>query len=143
MGVPVQLDGNAIACRHLSGNTYARSVYHPNGIGRLAVDRLVELSDQQGIEKLAGWKAISLLHHASSVVGALLCRRDGSRLVAVRAASTVLAMGGVGAIFGNSTYPPDITADSYAFALDSGAELIDMEFVDRKSTRLNSSHYCE
>src|SRR3546814_1287689 len=66
MGVPVQLDGNAIACRHLSGNTYARSVYHPNGIGRLAVDRLVELSDQQGIEKLAGWKAISLLHHASS-----------------------------------------------------------------------------
>src|SRR3546814_12063492 len=54
MGVPVQLDGNAIARRHLSGNTYARSVYHPNGIGRLAVDRLVELSDQQGIEKLAG-----------------------------------------------------------------------------------------
>src|SRR3546814_5676652 len=42
MGVPVQLDGNAIASRHLSGNTSAGSVYHPSGIGRLAVDRLVD-----------------------------------------------------------------------------------------------------
>lgn len=134
IGVPLQFDGSAIARRHLSGNTFARSVYHPNGIGRLAVSRLVELSDEQGIQKLAGWKAISLLQHASSVVGALLCRRDGSRLVAVRASSTVLAMGGVGAIFGNSTYPPDITADSYAFALDSGATLIDMEFVQFEPT---------
>src|SRR3546814_11836716 len=66
MGVPVQLDGNAIARRHLSGNTYARSVYHPNGIGRLAVDRLVELSDQQGIDKLAGWNAISLMQDRKS-----------------------------------------------------------------------------
>lgn len=134
IGVPLQRDGDAIARRHLAGNTYARSVYHPNGIGKLALTRLMELSDEQGIEKLAGWKAISLLHHDSSVVGALLCRRDGSQLVAVRAASTILAMGGVGAIFGNSTYPPDITADSYAFALDSGAELIDMEFVQFEPT---------
>ncbi|MFW7344054.1 FAD-binding protein [Pollutimonas sp. H1-120] len=134
IGVPLQFDGGVIARRHLSGNTFARSVYHPNGIGRLAVSRLVELSDEQGIQKLAGWKAISLLQHASSVVGALLCRRDGTRMVAVRAASTVLAMGGVGAIYGNSTYPPDITADSYAFALDSGATLIDMEFVQFEPT---------
>ncbi|MGE4370833.1 MAG: FAD-binding protein [Burkholderiaceae bacterium] len=134
IGVPLQFDGDAIARRHLSGNTFARSVYHPTGVGRLALDRLVELSDEQGIEKLAGWKAISLLYHGSCVVGALLCRRDGSQLVAVRAASTILAMGGVGAIFGNSTYPPDITADSYAFALDSGADLIDMEFVQFEPT---------
>src|SRR3546814_13597889 len=129
MGVPVQLDGNAIARRHLSGNTYARSVYHPNGIGRLAVDRLVELSDQQGIEKLAGWKAIRLLHHASSVVGALLCRRDGSRLVAVRAASTVMAMGGGGAIFRHSPSPPALPADCYHLALASGAGRMVMELV--------------
>ncbi|MDS1141847.1 FAD-binding protein [Pusillimonas sp. SM2304] len=134
IGVPLQRDGGAIARRHLSGNTFARSVYHPNGIGRLALDRLIELSGEHGIQKLSGWKAISLLQHASSVVGALLCRRDGSQPVAVRAASTVLAMGGVGAIFGNSTYPPDITADSYAFALDSGATLVDMEFVQFEPT---------
>mgnify|MGYP003582362398 FL=1 len=134
IGVPLQHDGNVIARRHLSGNTFARSVFHPNGVGRLALDRLIEVSEEQGVQKLSGWKAISLLRHSSSVVGALLCRRDGSRLMAVRAASTVLATGGIGAIYGNSTYPADITADSYAFALESGATLIDMEFVQFEPT---------
>jgi succinate dehydrogenase/fumarate reductase flavoprotein subunit len=142
LGVPLARDGEEIARRHLSGNRYPRSVFHPNGIGRLAWETLVQHVEQSSVQCLPGWKAISLLLHGAGVAGAILSRRDGSELLAVHAPAVVLATGGIGALYADSTYPLDITADSYAFALAAGATLVDMEFVQFEPTVVSEPVGC-
>ena len=134
IGVPFARNGSKFAQRHLSGNTYARSVYHPNGIGRLALERLVEYCKEIGVQAYSGWRAIALLRDGADVVGALLAKRSTNELLVIHAGATVLATGGIGAIYADSTYPADVAADSYAFAFDAGATLIDMEFVQFEPT---------
>ncbi len=134
LGVPFARIGGKFAQRHLSGNTYARSVYHPNGIGRLILDRLMACCEESGVQAYSGWRAIALLRDGADVVGALLVKRNTQELLAIHAGATVLATGGIGAIYADSTYPADVAADSYAFAFDAGATLIDMEFVQFEPT---------
>ena len=142
LGVPLARDGNSIARRHLSGSRFPRSVYHPEGIGRLAWQTLVQEAERLQVQCLSGWKALQLLRHDEAVVGALLSRRDGSECVAVHASAVVLATGGIGALYADSTYPVDITADSYGFALQCGATLIDMEFVQFEPTVVTEPTQC-
>jgi succinate dehydrogenase/fumarate reductase flavoprotein subunit len=52
----------------------------------------------------------------------------------VHAKATVLASGGIGAIYADSTYPADVASDSFALAHAAGASLIDMEFVQFEPT---------
>lgn len=143
IGVPLECKDGVIARRHLSGNTYARSVFHPDGIGKLALSRLMAVTETLGVTRLSSWKALSLFQHEGSVAGALLCKRDGSHPVSVHASSTILATGGIGAVYDDSTYPPDITSDSYAFALQCGARLIDMEFVQFEPTVIVEPGPCQ
>jgi len=118
----------------LSGNTYPRSVYHPQGLGPLAITKLHEYAESLGVQKYSGWKAITLLQDGVDVVGALLFKISTSELLFVHARATVLATGGVGQIYADSTYPADVAADSYAMAHSAGATLIDMEFVQFEPT---------
>ncbi|MBE0626457.1 MAG: FAD-binding protein [Burkholderiales bacterium] len=134
IGVPFAQSGDKFAQRHLSGNTYARSVFHPNGIGRLALERLIGHCKEIGVQAYSGWRAVALLRDRAEVLGALLVKRNAPELLAIHAGATVLATGGIGAIYSDSTYPSDVAADSYAFALDAGATLIDMEFVQFEPT---------
>lgn len=134
IGVPFARVDGKFAQRHLSGNRYPRSVFHPQGIGKLAVEHLTAHAEAIGVQAMAGWKAVALLEDAGEVVGALLLKLNAGRLAAVRAKATVLATGGIGAIYGDSTYPLDVASDSYAMAWAAGAPLIDMEFVQFEPT---------
>jgi len=129
IGVPFATAGSRLLQRHLSGNTYPRSVYVPEGTGRIILEHLARQCQGLGVNTLAGWKAISLLCDEREVVGALLARPREPQLLAVRARAVVLALGGIGRIYEDSTYPADVAADAYALAFDAGARLIDLEFV--------------
>lgn len=129
LGMPFARDKERILLRHLSGNTYPRSVYIPEGAGRIIRERLLAHARAIGIRILHGWRAISLLRDDGEVVGALAARTRTKELVAVSARSTVLAMGGIGRLYEDSTYPADVAADAYALAYEAGATLLDMEFV--------------
>lgn len=134
IGVPFARDGERYDQLALSGNTYPRSVYHPHGLGPLAIGKLDQRSESLGVRKLAGWKAIGLLQDEGEVVGALLFRINTGQILAVHAHAVVLATGGIGQIYADSTYPADVAADSYAMAHAAGAALIDMEFVQFEPT---------
>ena len=134
IGVPFARNGEAFDQLSLSGNTYPRSVYHPDGLGPLAIGKLDQHCSAHGVRKFAGWKAIALLQDGAGVVGALLYKVNAPALLAVHARATVLATGGIGAIYADSTYPADVAADSYAMAHAAGATLIDMEFVQFEPT---------
>jgi len=49
--------------------------------------------------------------------------------VRVAASAVVLATGGPGRVFGTSVFPEGMTAEAAAAALDAGAELVNLEFI--------------
>lgn len=134
LGVPFARQGERYRQRHLSGNTCARSLYVPEGTGRAILDALTKAADAASIERLSGYRALRLLCADGVVVGALLHSRQRDTLLAVSAGAVVLATGGIGRIYKDSTYPVDVAADSCALALEAGAALIDMEFVQFEPT---------
>jgi L-aspartate oxidase len=78
---------------------------------------------------------IDLITHEDRCRGALVWdRRRGFALVWARA--VVLATGGAGQLFRETTNPPIATADGHAMAFRAGAELRDMEFMQFHPTVL-------
>lgn len=61
---------------------------------------------------------------------------SAGELVEVRAHATVLATGGVGALFPSTTNPAGATGDGIALAWEAGAGVSDMEFVQFHPTAL-------
>jgi L-aspartate oxidase len=78
---------------------------------------------------------VDLVTEDGRVTGALLWADGGPRLV--RAAAVVLASGGAGQLFADTTNPPLSTGDGIAAALRAGAVLADMEFVQFHPTALH------
>lgn len=134
LGIPFAGADGRFAQRHLSGNRYPRSVFVPEGTGRTILDHLLRHAATLGVEILPGWQAIDLLGGTDGVAGALLYRKAGERLLAISAGATVIAAGGIGRLYDDSTYPADVACASYGLALDAGATLIDMEFVQFEPT---------
>ena len=134
LGVPFPSEGGRYRQRHLSGNTYPRSVYIPEGTGKVILENLGGQCTDQGVVVRSGWRAVSFLMDQGRVVGCLLLKRRTGELLAVRAGAVVLAMGGIGRLYDDSTYPVDVAADSYALAFRAGAAMIDMEFVQFEPT---------
>ena len=78
---------------------------------------------------------IDLLTHEGACHGALIWSRAHG-LMLVRAKQTVLATGGCGRIFRETTNPAVATGDGLAMAFRSGAELEDLEFMQFHPTTL-------
>jgi succinate dehydrogenase/fumarate reductase flavoprotein subunit len=129
IGVPFAKNGDRVAQRHLSGNTYPRSIFIAEGTGRVTMEHLAAHAAKIGVEVLSGRKVVDLLRDGDDVVGALLWDRHAQQFHAVTARAVAMAMGGIGRIYSDSTYPVDVGSDAYGLALKAGARLSDMEFV--------------
>lgn len=120
--------------------------------GAHAVRRVLHSHDATGRElcrvlwqRVGGYPQIRVLEHAMAcelVVadhrchGAWFVDADGTRRVAT-AAATLLATGGAGQVFSETTNPPVATGDGVAMAYRAGARVTDMEFVQFHPTALN------
>jgi len=83
---------------------------------------------QAGIQIFHNFSVIKLLSDQQKVWGAVGVNSLGE-LIVIKAKSVILATGGLGQIFKNTTNPAGISGDGYVLAHDAGAELIDMEFI--------------
>lgn len=133
LGVPFASNGDRPRLRHLSGNRFPRSFYVAQGTGTAFLDALGRECRRIGVRVLNGLKVATLLRDGDEVVGAILFEKDGSP-VSVRAGAVVVALGGLGRAYEDSTYPVDVAATSYALMLRAGAAVVDMEFVQFEPT---------
>ena len=96
-------------------------------------------------ERVSALDSVSTIHHAlvtgllgggGSVRGVRYFDRDGV-LREVRARAVLLATGGAGQVFRETTNPPVATGDGVALAYRAGAAVADLEFVQFHPTALN------
>lgn len=133
MGVPFEMRGGRPALRHLSGSRYPRSVFVNSGTGNAIHRALLGACEVLGVDRHLGLKVVKLVQHQGGVIGAITLSSAGA-LEIFSARSTVLALGGIGGLYDDSTYPSDVLGDAFALALDAGATLRDMEFVQFEPT---------
>ena len=81
--------------------------------------------------------AADLLTEGEEVCGALLYDPRGGECLPVRARAVLLATGGLGHVFLNTTNPDVATGDGVAMAYRAGAEISDIEFVQFHPTALH------
>ena len=101
---------------------------HGDATGReIAVSLLRHVRSLPRVELMEWATSVDLLVSDGRVVGATLLDADGS-LREVRACAVLLASGGAGQVYSDTTNPAVATGDGIAMACRAGAELMDMEF---------------
>lgn len=123
------LDGS-MKLRHLSGHSCPRSLCCTTElIGDVMLKKLIEGLKKYGVEPRMGVECLDLLSDGKQIAGAWFRGAGGERFC-VHAPVVVAGWGGVGNLFGRSTYPPDIKGNTLAMAKDAGAKLVDVEFLE-------------
>lgn len=85
------------------------------------------LANHDRVEIRDDTAAVELLRDEGGIGGALL--ESGGSLTPWAAGATILATGGIGALYGHSTNPRGATGDGIAMGVRVGAEVADMEYV--------------
>lgn len=81
---------------------------------------------------------IELLLSKDNVVKGVLCLDEESKEIkAIFARTVLLATGGIGQVYLQTTNPAFATGDGIAYAYEAGADLMDMEFVQFHPTMLS------
>lgn len=127
---------DGLALTREGGHSFRR-ILHARGdaTGREIADRLAAaVLDHHQITVVEDAFAIDLLRDGERVVGVIYHRRE--EFVAALAGSTVLATGGCGQVYRETTNPIIATGDGLAMAYRAGAELVDMEFMQFHPTTL-------
>lgn len=111
---------------------------------------LAKLKEFSNITLLTGHTAIDLItfpHHALDpmqvyqqpvCLGAYAYRQAEKTVIPVIANHTILATGGIGQIFLNTTNPPNSRGDGLAMAYRAGARIINAEYVQFHPTALHN-----
>ena len=120
------------------GGHSAPRILHARGdeTGKEITSTLLErVADCEAIDVREQTFAIDLLTADSTVVGVLAWHATHGMFV-IRARRTILATGGLGRIYRETTNPEVATGDGLAMAFRAGAALADMEFVQFHPTTL-------
>ncbi len=109
-------------------NGYLFSHGRPPVWGEEIVRCLLKKGESSGI-KIFGGLSVTNLKVEQGVVGALVHSADSGKWFAIRANAVILATGGAGGLYLRHDNPQRILGEGYSLALDAGALLQDMEFV--------------
>lgn len=122
-------DDGRILQRNFGGHKYPRLAHVGDRTGLEMIRTLQDYAIHQNIEIYQEYTIISLLKDDNKVVGAFGFDREKGRFKVFKAKAVIIATGGMGRIYKISSNSWDCTGSGISLAYHSGAELIDMEFV--------------
>ncbi|MFB6205207.1 MAG: L-aspartate oxidase [Haloglomus sp.] len=120
--------GDEFAYAREAAHSESRILHVNASTGRHILPPLLDhLQSLDGVTVEQDTAALELVTHEGLVHGAVL-ERDGE-FAPCFAGATVLATGGIGALYPRTTNPPGSTGDGIAMAALAGADVADMEYV--------------
>jgi L-aspartate oxidase len=105
----------------------------------IANDLLATIAQYPNITLLTSHTAVDLLVGDGHCVGATVLDNEVGEIQPIYAANTMLATGGLGQIFLNTTNPAGARGDGMAMAKRAGARLANLEYVQFHPTALYTS----
>jgi succinate dehydrogenase flavoprotein subunit len=115
--------------RNFGGHRYPRLAHVGDRTGLEMIRTLQDHGIHRGIDVHMECTVIRLLKDGDRVVGAFGYERERGRFKLFRARAVVLATGGIGRAYKITSNSWEYTGDGHTLAYDSGADLMDMEFV--------------
>ncbi len=132
-----------------AAHSVRRILHVGDGTGYAIIQALIEaVRNRPNIELLTNATAVDLItfpHHSNDPLdtylpvtchGAYVFDRNGHAVHRTLAAVTILATGGLGRIYRNTTNPPGARGDGLAMASRAGARIINAEYVQFHPTAL-------
>ena len=118
-----------ISQRNFGGHTYPRLAHTADRTGLEMIRTLQDKVIHTGVKVYMECTVYRLLTSGGRVVGAVGYWRESGKPVLFRAKATVVATGGIGKAWQITSNSWEYTGDGHAMALEAGADLLDMEFM--------------
>ncbi len=115
--------------RNFGGHTYPRLAHVGDSTGLEIIRTLQERGIHEGLDIFMEHTVHTLLKEGDRVTGCVAYERVDGSMHAFSAKSIVLATGGITRVWAVCSGSWEYTGDGHALALEAGAELRDMEFV--------------
>lgn len=139
-GVNFDKENNELHLTTEGGHSMARVLHSGDSTGREIEQAMTEsIRENRNIEVFENCFAIDLIIKNAECIGAKILDIKKREIIDIFARATVLATGGIGYVYQNTTNPEIATGDGIAMALRAGARIEDMEFVQFHPTTLNKS----
>jgi succinate dehydrogenase/fumarate reductase flavoprotein subunit len=122
-------DGTAYSLRTDGGHSFPRCAFQEDRTGREMLRALMGELKRRNVTILPDVMVLRVLTSGGEAAGAVGLDLQNCDPVFVRAKAVILACGGAGNVYLNTTNPAGATGDGYALALEAGAAVMDMEFV--------------
>jgi len=135
---PFDRENGKISFTLEGGHSHHRVIHAEGDATGRAVENcmLQRLRGQPNVSVLEHHFAVDLLHKGGVCYGAIVLDVKSGKFLKIEAKATVLATGGLGLIYRETTNPEVATGDGMAMAYRAGAVLQDMEFVQFHPTTL-------
>ncbi len=135
LGVAFEKDKNKLKLAKEGGHNKRRIAYVGDYTGQ-EIERILikRVKEHLNIKILENCFALKLITHRKTCYGAQVIRRN--QIDNVFADQTILATGGIGQIYSNTTNPAIATGDGIAMAIEAGCKTKDMEFIQFHPTAL-------
>jgi len=139
-GVNFDKENNKLHLTTEGGHSMARVLHSGDSTGREIEQAMTEsIRENRNIKVFENCFAIDLIIKNAKCIGAKILNIKKREILDIFARAIVLATGGIGYIYQNTTNPEIATGDGIAMALRAGARIEDMEFVQFHPTTLNKS----
>lgn len=122
-------NGKTYALRIDGGHSFHRCPFLEDRTGREMLRALMGELQKRHVRILPNVLILKILQNGDKIAGAIGLNLQNSHPVLLRSKAIVLACGGAGNLYLNTSTPAGVTGDGYALALGAGAALMDMEFV--------------
>jgi L-aspartate oxidase len=137
-GTEFDLENNHIATTLEGGHSYPRVAHvHGDSTGRGIAEALIKkVQNSSGINVIEDFYAIDLLTNDEGECVGVLGSRNNTEMLILWSTNTILATGGTGRLYRETTNPKVATGDGLAMAYRAGAKLTDLEFIQFHPTTL-------